>query len=84
MKIFIFENVQELTHNYHSGGGLVVIAESEEHAKKVIQDHNENNQSWLVENAQVSDKDWLSVITHELKDGSAEPRVFVFPDAGCC
>lgn len=35
MKLFIWQYIEDLTNNYHSGGGLVVVAESLEAAKKL-------------------------------------------------
>ena len=50
MKIFIFEQVEQLTSSYHGGGGLVIIAESEEHAKELIMADKYIN---------LSDEEWL-------------------------
>lgn len=36
MKTFIWERIEQLTDNYHPGGGLVIIAESLERAKTLL------------------------------------------------
>lgn len=36
MKVFVWENVDNLTENYHDSGGLVVVAESLERARQVV------------------------------------------------
>lgn len=73
MKVFIWHNV-EVTENYHSGGGLVVIANDEKEARdsanKVI------GVNLLAEEAP-------DVIEYLLKD-STKPVVYIHPDAGCC
>lgn len=73
MNIYIFEGIQNLTNNYHSGGGLVVIADSIESALGLAQS----------EDVQFTGEEIESVQIYSLK-GKAEPKVFIFPDAGCC
>ena len=72
MKVFVWERVHTVTDSYHSGGGLVVFAETEERARelaneqegcKLRQDENPNEVRYVV--------------------GGGE-RVFIMPDAGCC
>lgn len=73
MKLFIFEDVGELTYNYHSGGGLVVVAKDEELAKKLIATNEYIN---------LTDEEWSKVVVYETNE--TEERMFIFPDAGCC
>ena len=75
MKIFIFEQVEQLTDNYHGGGGLVIIAESEEHAKELIKADKYINPS---------DEEWWSAAVYRLDEYNISPTYYVFPDAGCC
>ncbi len=74
MYIFIFEYVSDLTANYHSGGGLVVIAKDEEHVKELV----------ATDRSIKLDKDeWAAVVKHRLS-GKVAPTMYVFADAGCC
>ena len=74
VKLYLFERVEELTERYHSGGGLVVIATSAEHAKELIATD---------EHIQLTDEEWISVVEYAVSDASV-PVFYVFPDAGCC
>lgn len=74
MKIFVFENVSQLTNNWHSGGGLVVVANSEEHAKELV---------GLDSNIVLDESDWKYVKTYDVV-GQVDATMYVFPDAGCC
>lgn len=73
MKIFIWERVDNATDNYHSGGGVMVIAENIEHAMKLAEE----------EGVTFSSKYDSPYIEYELQ-GDNEPNVIIFPDAGCC
>lgn len=76
MYIFIFSYVSELTENYHSGGGLVVIAKDKKDVKKIIADN-----SYI----KLTDDDWKTVKKYKLDDiGEYKSDYFVFPNAGCC
>jgi len=74
MYVYIFEYIEELTDNWHSDGGLVVIAKSRKQAKELIA----SKPSMVV-----TDEEWDSCIVHKLV-GNPKPQIFVFPDAGCC
>jgi hypothetical protein len=74
MKIFVFENVDQLTYSYHSGGGMVIVAKDLEQAKSLIADDKD---------CVPTQQEWDSVIVYETIYDT-EPRVFIFPDAGCC
>ncbi len=86
MKIFIFEDVDKVSSNYHTRGGLVVIAEDRNSVESLIQAENKKPK-WGVgdpNNAiQLTESDWADVTELELAE-SPQPRVIVFPDAGCC
>lgn len=71
-RILIFEHVEQLTYNYHSGGGLVVVAKDRDAAKTHIgQD----------ENIKITDKEWDTV---KEGDTTLDDALYIFPDAGCC
>ena len=72
MKIFIWERVGQCSGNYHSEGGVNVIAENEERARELANELEYCN--ILPEEIPdlVADVDYPS------------EKVFIFPDAGCC
>ena len=71
MKIFIWENINKLTDNWHSEGGLVVIAQSLLRAKKLAQ-----------EKGVIFGKKNDKLISYQII--AKEEKVFIFPNAGCC
>lgn len=75
MNLYIIDDVECLTTNYHAGGGLVVVARDLEAAKAAAA-----REHWPVE---VSDAEWASARTFPLAE-PADEEVTVFPDAGCC
>ena len=75
MKIFIFEYINQVSGNYHSGGGLVIIAESKEKAIELIADNK---------HIRPDEKEWETVVVYKLADTDIQPKYFVMPDAGCC
>lgn len=72
--IFIFERIGQLSYNYHSEGGLVIIAKDIDEAKEIIK---------VDKNIQPTEEDWKEVKVYKLKE-EVESRYFTFPDAGCC
>jgi hypothetical protein len=72
--MFVFQYNAQVSENYHSGGGLMVIAKDEEHVKELFE-----NEKYI----KIEDDEWNSVVVYELKNDE-EPKIFVFPDAGCC
>lgn len=75
MKVFILERVEKLTYNYHSEGGLVVIAKDLESAKVLVSSD---------EDIQSTNEEWSSAKVYDLKDENAVATYYIFPDAGCC
>lgn len=77
MNLFILD-VEELTSNFHASGGLVVIASNLRHAKAMIAERREAvGYGWVV-----TDAEWAAA--DRFKVAATKPRLFVFPDAGCC
>lgn len=74
MKIFVFERVNKVTCRYHEEGGLVVVARDREHVEELIKAEG---------SIEINKEEWKEVIEYELAKDE-EPRVFIFPDAGCC
>jgi len=76
MKIFILTNVGQLTNNWHSGGGLVIVAENLEAAKELIKNEEE---------IKITDDEWNGTINYDLNNHSSNIGCYyIFPDAGCC
>jgi len=72
MHLWILD-VAELTCRWHSGGGLVVIADSEIEARALAAETG----------ATVTDQEWAEARRYQLA-GDHESKTFVFPNAGCC
>ena len=70
MKIYIWERANHVSDAYHSEGGAVAIAETENNARKQL---NEISGCKIEENEKAD---------HVLD--LSEKAAFVFPDAGCC
>jgi hypothetical protein len=74
MKMFVFEDLDKVSGNYHENGGLMVIARNREHVENLIEGD---------ECIEITEEEWGKVRVFELS-GEANPEIFVFPDAGCC
>ena len=72
MKIFIWSRISTATYNYHSEGGVVVIAEDEPTARRIANE---------ICGCQIAVHENPDVV-RECSDWDA--AVFIFPDAGCC
>jgi hypothetical protein len=76
MKVFIWERIEKLTDNWHTDGGLVVVAANLQRAVELAE----------AEGVEFSKGDYDELTPSNLynTDDSAEEKVFIFPDAGCC
>jgi hypothetical protein len=74
MKMYVFQYNYKVSGNYHEGGGLMVVAENTNHVKEMIEKE---------EYIEITNEEWQEVVVYELMDNE-KPRIFVFPDAGCC
>ena len=72
MKVFIWNNVNQCSNNWHSDGGVVVFADTEERAREIANLEDGCN---IAPNEQSDD-------VREVVGG--EERVYIFPNAGCC
>lgn len=84
MKLYIYSDVNGITDNYHSGGGLVIITDRA--PATVWREHVEalpKRSGLYPENL---DPDALGKKLPDLVVGIDErpERIFVFRDAGCC
>lgn len=73
MNIYVWKCIDHATGNYHSGGGLVVIAANEERARALANAY---------EDVRLKPEEQPDMVL-ALADSAAE-SVTVFPDAGCC
>ncbi len=74
--MYVWESVgQDLTNNYHCGGGTVVIAASLEAARAALRETPGVQPKCEVFTVEPS---FMAPVK------SNEDKVFIFPDAGCC
>ena len=69
-RLFIWESVDPVSHNYHDAGGLAIIADDLAAARAMLEfpDCDAHNEPPVFEAA----------------IEASEDRMFVFPNAGCC
>lgn len=75
MNLYLWENIEHVSGNYHSGGGLVAVAESIQDIEGLLLDHPE---------IKLTEKEWTQYLIFPLHGKRHEKRIIVFPDAGCC
>ncbi len=76
--IFIFEDVDEVSDNYHKEGGVIFVASNREEVEDMAK---------LNGNILLTSEDWKEVKIFTIcncNDSEKKSEVFVFPDAGCC
>lgn len=83
MNIYIWKNLLEVTSNYHPEGGLAVVARSLDHAKEVVAHYYDDNYDPEWSTAPRPNLDIEPDAVYTLANEET-PRVFVFPNAGCC
>jgi len=72
IKVFIWKLVEECTDRYHSDGGVVVFAATEERAREIAN---------AVPNCNID----VNEMPDEVRDVSGgDEAVFIFPNSGCC
>lgn len=84
MKIYIWERIDQLTGEYHSQGGAVVVAESKERAKALLEGYQDQHDKEYNRGpyAKLTEEEYASAVEIDMK--SNKEAVFIFPDAGCC
>ncbi|KAJ3032774.1 hypothetical protein HDV00_007146 [Rhizophlyctis rosea] len=76
MHIYIIPKAAQVSINYHPGGGVVIIAASRAEGAKMAGETLYVN---------ISPDEWEQAIEYEIVDRpDVQPRIVVFPDAGCC
>lgn len=71
MKVFVWHEVDKCSDNYHSDGGVVVFAATEERARELA-------------NACPGCAIQPDEKPVEVRNTSGKERVFIMPNAGCC
>lgn len=72
MKVFVWGRVGVCSDNYHSEGGVVVFADSEDRARQLAN---------LEGGCAISEEE----MPDDVRDVTGgDERVFIMPDAGCC
>lgn len=72
MNIYIWRRVEKATGSWHSEGGVIAIAASEDRARELA----------LAQRCEIAPDEHVDAV-HELV-GEQPEAVFIFPDAGCC
>ena len=72
MNIYIWHRIGQASAMYHSGGGVVVVADTEARARALA---NANDGTSIAPE---------ELPDHVLGTSSTDELVLVFPDAGCC
>ena len=78
MKLYIWNYLEGLTDNYHSGGGLVIVTDRD--ASEALDAYNGDTRDY-------SSKGTLRELPEAdttMEVVSDKEQVWVFPDAGCC
>jgi hypothetical protein len=74
MNVYIWKRIDQATTNYHSEGGVVAIAATEERARQLAEASEEGCRFGENEKPDV---------VQAVADGAPE-FVYIFQDAGCC
>lgn len=75
MNIYIFVGCEKASNSYHEGGSVAIVAKDIDEVKSLVKAKGGE--------ILLSDMDIQAAIVYPLK-GKHEPKVFAFPDAGCC
>jgi hypothetical protein len=86
VNIYIFPYIDPITENWHSGGGLVIVARDLEQAQALVNANAAERGIGAValqNEEKEDDNERIEMVTYPL-EGKHEARLFVFQDAGCC
>ena len=74
-----------LTNRYHDGGGLVIIANQVEHALELVAEHNRLPRDERHGRAGIHNVNAATLLGgYYTVVNPQEPRLWLFPNAGCC
>lgn len=82
MNLYLWNRIDKCTGNYHPEGGVVVIAETAEEARKLFKLKQKYNSWGGYTNCEIR-ADEIPDLIVTLCD-NVKKEVFIFPDAGCC
>lgn len=85
MRLFVWKELPLVTGNYHPEGGVIVIHNSLQEAKDLLettvqeklQDQIEEQEFY--EEFKITEPDFTCAVSNKKK-----PVIFIFPNAGCC
>jgi hypothetical protein len=89
MKLYIWEDVSHVSSSWHDEGGVVVIAEDLDAARSKVRDYcaqflpeegEERGVLLATVDADLAKDPGAALVV----DPATEPRLWVFPNAGCC
>ena len=72
MNVYIWERLEAVTGNWHSAAGVVIVASTIDAAQCLAEQQ-------IGPNFKLTQPDRVIPC-----GGNEEPKVFIFPDAGCC
>lgn len=91
MKIFIWNELKEVSDNYHAEGGLLIIAESIKRAEEIAKyetgkfNFESNNYDKSMKKISLRNKENIIINPdYEFDTSHTEEKVIIFPNAGCC
>lgn len=95
MNLYLFENVYNVSPNYHSDGGVVIVAENKEHVEELVAEYNAEYIATFDRGDVLilTEEDWKEVVIYPLQNiitvlndtvNKIEPKIYIFPNAGCC
>ena len=82
MNMFLWKEDTHLTSNYHSGGGLIIFAESTQEAKEEVKRLTTEDRwgdSRLHPKYEWRKPDLVLTVQNQVK-----AQTMIFPDKGCC
>lgn len=79
MNVYVWQRLGRVSNSYHASGGLTVVAKDLDQAMALA-----NAQPGCVLKADDTPDLVLPVAVRKIASANLAPRVFVFPDAGCC
>ncbi len=89
VRMYVWQGVAHLTGNYHDGGGVAVVAKDLPEARVRLRMHLERYESTARFASDATDELCTALVKDpdydiEVHQAEYEPKVIVFPDAGCC
>lgn len=88
MNLYVWKDIEGgLTNNYHSGGGVLVVADSIEEARKIIKGtayYSSDKSEWEKAELEKSLAEEPFFSADLVEHMPLEVRCIIFPDAGCC